>query len=59
MPTYEATVRVTHVETWSVDAADEAEARNKIQDMHKDVDTDDSGGEVVAWETISIKRQSA
>jgi hypothetical protein len=55
MPTYEAIMRVVHVETWEVEAADEAEARKKFSELTQDVIEDDSGGEVVDWEVQSIR----
>ena len=55
MKTYEALVRVVHMETWTVDAEDEAEARKKISDLTEDVETDKAGGEVVDWEVYNIK----
>lgn len=55
MKTFEALVRVVHVETWTVEARNEAEARAKINEMDGEVDTDDTGGEVVDWEITSIK----
>ncbi len=55
MPTFLATMRVVHVETWEVEAADEAEARNKFNDLAEDVIEDDSGGEVVDWEVQSVR----
>lgn len=55
MPTFEALVRVVHNETWTVDAEDETAAREKIDQLTDDVDTDDAGGEVVDWEITSIK----
>jgi hypothetical protein len=57
MPTFTATVRVVHVETWEVEAKDEAEARKKISDLTEDVIEDDSGGEVVDWEVYTIRQQ--
>lgn len=56
MPEYLATMRVVHVETWAVEAADEAEARNKFSELAEDVIDDDSGGEVVDWEVQSVRR---
>jgi hypothetical protein len=55
MPTFLATMRVVHVETWEVEAADEAEARNKFSELAEDVIDDDSGGEVVDWEVQSVR----
>lgn len=55
MPMFDALVRVVHMETWSVAAKDEAEAREMISNLHADVDTDETGGEVVDWEITSIK----
>ncbi len=53
--TYEALVRVVHMETWVVDAKDEAEARKKIGDLTDAVETDETGGEIVDWEVRSIR----
>lgn len=53
--TYEALVRVVHMETWTVDAKDEAEARKKISDLTDAVETDETGGEVVDWEVYGLK----
>lgn len=58
MKTYEATVRVVHVETWTVDAKDEAEARKKFSDLTEAVETDETGGETVDWEVYTIKEVS-
>lgn len=55
MKTFEALVRVTSNETWTVEAKDEAEARQKIEKLAEDVETDDAGGEVVDWEITRIK----
>ena len=59
MPTFNATMRVIHVETWEVEAADAAEARRKFSKLTEDVIEDDSGGEVVNWEVSHIKQVSA
>lgn len=53
--TYEATMRVVHMETWTVEAKDEAEARKKISAITQDVETDETGGEVVDWEVHAIR----
>lgn len=53
--TYEALVRVVHMETWSVEANNEAEARKKMSELSEDVQDDETGGEVVDWEVYSIK----
>ena len=58
MPTFLGTMRVVHVETWEVEAADEAEARNKFSELIEDVVDDDSGGEVVDWEVQSVRPSS-
>lgn len=55
MPTFEATMRVVHVETWTVEARDEADARKQFSDFSEAVHDDDSGGEVVDWEVYQIK----
>lgn len=55
MPTFLATMRVVHVETWEVEAANETEARQKFSDLTEDVIDDDSGGEVVDWEVYAVK----
>jgi hypothetical protein len=55
MKTFEATVRVVHVETWTVEAKNEAEARKKLSELTEDVVDDDGGGEVVDWEVVQIK----
>lgn len=55
MPTFLATMRVVHVETWEVEAADAAEARKKFSELTEDVIDDDSGGEVVDWEVQAVK----
>lgn len=54
MPMFQATVRVVHVETWTVEADDEAHARRAISELSEDVETDETGGEVVDWEVNSI-----
>jgi hypothetical protein len=55
MPQFEAIVRVVHVETWSVEAKDAAEARKKLSDFSEDVIDDETGGDVVDWEVTSVK----
>lgn len=54
MKVYQATMRVVHMETWTVDAKDEAEARKKIGELSEAVETDETGGEVVDWEVYGI-----
>lgn len=56
MPTFNATMRVVHMETWEVQAKDKAEAREKFSKLTEDVIDDDSGGEVVDWEVYTIKQ---
>ena len=56
MPTYDAIMRVVHRETWTVEAKDEAEAREKFAKIADDVDTDETGGEVTDWEIVSVKK---
>lgn len=58
MPRFDATMRVVHVETWSVEAKDAEEARAKFSELTEDVIDDDSGGEVVDWEVQFIKPAS-
>jgi len=48
-------MRVTYEETWSVEAASEAEARKLAEDCDESVDTEDGGNEVVDWEIVSLK----
>lgn len=55
MPWFIATMRVTHLETWSVEAADEQEAKRKFSELTEDVQDDEAGGEVVDWEVMSVK----
>jgi hypothetical protein len=55
MPTYQAVMRVVHLETWEVEAKDEAAARAKLSALDDDVTTDDTGGEVTDWEVYQIK----
>lgn len=55
MPEFEATVRVVYLESWSVEAADEHEARKKIIDLDSTVILDD-GGEVIDWEIAAFKQ---
>lgn len=55
MPSFDATMRVIHMETWSVEAKDEAEARKKFSEMSPHVEMDDEGGEIVDWEVYEIK----
>jgi hypothetical protein len=43
------------METWSVEAKDEAEARKKFSEFTEDVQDDETGGEVVDWEVYSLK----
>ena len=54
MPIFLATMRVIYVETWEVEAVNEAEARSKFSDLAEDVIDDDSGGEIVDWEVQSV-----
>ena len=56
MPTYDAVMRVVHRETWTVEAATEAEAREKFAKISDDVDTDETCGEVTDWEIVSVKK---
>ena len=58
MPRYDVKMRVIHEETWSVEAANEADARKMIADIDDEVDTDDVG-EIVDWDIISIKIATA
>lgn len=55
MPQFDALMRVVHVETWSVEAVDEADARAKFGNFTEEVIDEDTGGEVVDWEIISVK----
>lgn len=57
MGTFTATMRVVHVETWEVEAADAAEARRKFSELTEDVIEDETGGEVVDWEVTSVRHQ--
>ena len=57
MPIFWATMRVVHMETWTVEAENEIDARLKLIHADKDVDTYDIGGEVVDWEVSSIKQK--
>ncbi len=52
---FEAIVRVVHMETWAVEAKDEADARKKFGELTDAVETDETGGEVVDWEVHSIR----
>lgn len=54
MKVYEAIVRVVYVETWTVDAKDETDARKKFSELTEDVDDDATSGEVVDWEIYQI-----
>lgn len=54
MPQYDAVMRVVHLETWSVEADTEAEARTMLQELHLCVATDETGGEIIDWEVQSI-----
>lgn len=55
MPTFEATMRVVHVETWTVEAKDAADARQQFSELTESVETDDTGGEVVDWEVSQLR----
>lgn len=55
MPKFLATMRVIHVETWEVEAHDIEGARRKFQLCTEDVIDDDSGGEIVDWEVVSVE----
>lgn len=57
MKTFQALVRVTHIETWEVKAEDEAEARRKLSDFAEDVVDDETGGEVVDWEVYGAIKE--
>jgi hypothetical protein len=50
MPTFEAMMRVTYNETWTVEAKNESEAKLAFEALDEDVQTDDAGGECVDWE---------
>jgi hypothetical protein len=54
MKVYDATVRVIHVETWTVDAENEDDARKKFSELTEAVETDETGGEVVDWEVMTL-----
>lgn len=56
MATFIATMRVIHIETWEVEAADEVEAREKFRKLTEDVIADDSGGEIADWGIQSIEQ---
>lgn len=55
MPVYRAVMEVTHHETWEVEAANEADAREKFETLSDEVIEDETGGEVVDWQPLSIK----
>jgi len=55
MKVYEAVVRVVHMETWTVDAKDEADARKMFSELTEAVETDETGGEVVDWEVYQLR----
>lgn len=57
MPIFEVKMRVTYIETWSVNADSEEQARFKIEELADDVETDDHSHEVVDWEISSIKME--
>lgn len=57
LPTYLATMRVIHVETWEVEADDEKAARSAFGELSEKVAVDETGGETVDWEIISIRRE--
>ena len=57
MTTYTAQMRVTYEETWTVEAASEDEAKRKFLELTEDVIDDDTGGEVVDWEVVSMKKE--
>lgn len=52
MPIFEAMMRVTHEELWSVEAKDMDDAIKKLCKCDDDVDTDETGGTVVDWEIV-------
>ena len=56
--TFTATMRVIHIETWTVEAKDKDEARDKIEQLRDDVNTDETGGEVIDWKIQSLKEVS-
>lgn len=55
MPMFDAVMRVTHVELWSVEAENEHEAREKFDAYTDDVEDDTTGGDIVNWEITSIR----
>jgi len=55
MPTFEANVRVTYNETWSVEADSAEEARAMFENLHRSVDANDAGRELVDWDVGGVK----
>jgi hypothetical protein len=54
MPTFEAHMRVVHMETWTVEADDAREAIAKFNSCAPEVETDETGGEIVDWEIYEL-----
>lgn len=52
--TFRAVMTVTHREIWEVEAESETEARQKLNDLSDDVETDDTGGDVADWEIVAL-----
>lgn len=55
MPIYEATMRVVRVATWTVEAKDEAAAREQISDLGEALEGVGDPGELVDWEVYELK----
>ena len=52
MPTFEAIMRVTHREIWTVEAESLDEAANKFCELSHDIVEDETGGEITDWEIV-------
>jgi hypothetical protein len=54
MPMFEAIMRVTHMETWAVEAEDKDMARVLLMAVDDRVHIDETGGETVDWEIVKL-----
>lgn len=59
MPTFQARMRVTYEEMWTVDADNGEEARASIEALDDHVNTDDGPAELVDYEISSIKMEQS
>lgn len=53
------TMQVTYLETWTVDAQNEHVARELAKEPAESIEMDDTGGEMIDWDIVSIKKERA